>query len=46
MTASAIFQPLKLPNGSTVSNRLCKAAMEENLAEQPGQYPGERLFAL
>lgn len=46
MTTSAIFQPLKLPNGSTVANRICKAAMEENLAEQPGQYPGERLFAL
>lgn len=46
MTTSAIFQPLILPNGSTVPNRLCKAAMEENLAEQPGQYPGERLFAL
>lgn len=46
MTASAIFEPFTLPNGSTVLNRLCKAAMEENLAEQPGQYPGERLFAL
>ncbi|MGB7374253.1 NADH:flavin oxidoreductase/NADH oxidase family protein [Pontixanthobacter sp.] len=46
MTAPAIFQPLTLPNGSTVSNRLCKAAMEENLAEQPGQYPGEKLFSL
>ena len=46
MTTSAIFQPLTLPNGSIVPNRLCKAAMEENLAEQPGQYPGERLFAL
>lgn len=46
MTVAAIFQPLKLPNGRTVSNRLCKAAMEENLAEQPGQYPGEKLFAL
>lgn len=46
MTASAIFQPITLPNGSTVSNRLCKAAMEENLAEQPGQYPGEKLFSL
>ena len=46
MTASPIFVPLTLPNGSTVPNRLCKAAMEENLAEQPGQYPGERLFAL
>lgn len=46
MTASAIFEPITLPNGSTVSNRLCKAAMEENLAEQPGQYPGEKLFSL
>ncbi|MGB7407000.1 MAG: NADH:flavin oxidoreductase/NADH oxidase family protein [Pontixanthobacter sp.] len=46
MTRSTLFQPLTLPNGSTVPNRLCKAAMEENLAEQPGQYPGERLFAL
>ena len=46
MTASPIFKPLTLPNGSTLSNRLCKAAMEENLAVQPGQYPGEKLFAL
>lgn len=46
MTASAIFEPITLPNGTTVSNRLCKAAMEENLAEQPGQYPGEKLFSL
>ena len=46
MTASPIFAPLTLPNGSTLSNRLCKAAMEENLAVQPGQYPGEKLFAL
>ncbi len=46
MTQSPLFEPLTLPNGSTVPNRLCKAAMEENLAEQPGQYPGARLFAL
>lgn len=46
MTDSLLFQPLKLPNGSTVPNRLCKAAMEENLAVQPGQYPGEKLFNL
>ncbi|MGB3739673.1 MAG: NADH:flavin oxidoreductase/NADH oxidase family protein [Pontixanthobacter sp.] len=46
MTASPIFTTLTLPNGSTVPNRLCKAAMEENLAQQPGQYPGARLFAL
>ena len=43
---SPLFQPLTLPNGSTIPNRICKAAMEENLAEQPGQYPGERLFTL
>ncbi len=46
MTASPLFQPLTLPNGSTLSNRICKAAMEENLADQPGQVPGERLFTL
>lgn len=43
---SPLFQPLALPNGSTLKNRLCKAAMEENLAVQPGQYPGTKLFAL
>jgi len=43
---SPLFEPLTLPNGSVVPNRICKAAMEENLAVQPGQYPGERLFNL
>ena len=28
----SLFNPLTLPNGSTVNNRLAKAAMEENLA--------------
>ena len=46
MTNSPLFEPLTLPNGTTLSNRLCKAAMEENLAVQPGQYPGEKLFTL
>ena len=46
MTQPALFDSLKLPNGSTLPNRICKAAMEENLAEQPGQSPGERLFTL
>ena len=46
MTKSPLFEPLILPNGSTLPNRICKAAMEENLAVQPGQYPGEKLFAL
>lgn len=41
-TASSLFSPLTLPNGTVVSNRLCKAAMEENLAE-PGQKPGKHL---
>ncbi len=27
-----MFTPLTLPNGSRLSNRLAKAAMEENLA--------------
>jgi 2,4-dienoyl-CoA reductase-like NADH-dependent reductase (Old Yellow Enzyme family) len=46
MATSPLFQPLTLPNGTTLKNRLCKAAMEENLAVQPGQVPGERLFTL
>ena len=39
---SNIFAPLILPNGQGVANRLCKAAMEENMAE-PGQIPGRAL---
>ena len=46
MNKSPLFAPLTLPNGSTLPNRICKAAMEENMAVQPGQYPGEKLFAL
>ncbi|MEM8748667.1 MAG: NADH:flavin oxidoreductase/NADH oxidase family protein [Pseudomonadota bacterium] len=46
MTSSApLFEPLQLPNGAIIPNRLCKAAMEENLSEE-GQLPGERLFTL
>lgn len=41
-----LFEAFTFPNGHQIPNRLCKAAMEENLAEQPGQYPGERLFTL
>jgi len=40
-----IFSPLMLPNGAVLSNRLCKAAMEENMADA-GQVPGERLVNL
>ncbi len=43
---SLLFEPLTLPNGTVLPNRICKAAMEENLAVQPGQLPGEKLFSL
>jgi 2,4-dienoyl-CoA reductase-like NADH-dependent reductase (Old Yellow Enzyme family) len=39
MSASLLFQPLTLPNGRRLPNRLVKAAMEEGLAD-PGQVPG------
>lgn len=45
MTAPALFAPLILPNGAVLPNRLCKAAMEENLSA-PGQLPGPELFRL
>jgi len=40
-----LFEPLTLPNGITLPNRLCKAAMEENLCDK-GQIPGQRLYTL
>jgi len=40
-----MFTPLTLPNGQVLPNRLCKAAMEENLCDA-GQLPGDRLFTL
>ncbi|MEP5937865.1 MAG: NADH:flavin oxidoreductase/NADH oxidase family protein [Erythrobacter sp.] len=43
---SPLFEPLFLPNGTKIPNRICKAAMEENLAVQPGQFPGQKLFNL
>ena len=42
---SPLFSPLVLPNGSVLSNRLAKAAMEENMAEE-GQLPGDALVRL
>ena len=36
---ASINSPLVLPNGSTLGNRLAKAAMEENMADA-GQLPG------
>ncbi|MFI9456454.1 NADH:flavin oxidoreductase/NADH oxidase family protein [Amycolatopsis sp. NPDC052450] len=44
-TSSPVFEPLTLPNGSTVPNRLVKAAMEESMATR-GQLPGKALFEL
>jgi len=40
-----MFSPLTLPNGSTLPNRLAKAAMEENMADA-GQLPGAALHRL
>jgi len=40
--SSTLFTPLTLPNGAVVQNRLCKAAMEENMAAG-GQVPGAAL---
>ena len=42
---SHVFKPLILPNGQEVMNRLCKAAMEENMADK-GQIPGPALVNL
>ncbi|MER6664203.1 NADH:flavin oxidoreductase/NADH oxidase family protein [Amycolatopsis japonica] len=44
-TSSPVFEPLTLPGGSTLPNRLVKAAMEENMASR-GQLPGKPLFEL
>ncbi|OKJ89980.1 NADH:flavin oxidoreductase/NADH oxidase family protein [Amycolatopsis sp. CB00013] len=44
-TSSPVFEPLTLPGGSTLPNRLVKAAMEENMASR-GQLPGKSLFEL
>lgn len=40
-----LFDPITLPNGSTLRNRVAKAAMEEDMAEF-GQVPGKALFEL
>ncbi|MGK8436794.1 NADH:flavin oxidoreductase/NADH oxidase family protein [Ectopseudomonas hydrolytica] len=42
---SNLFQPLRLPNGEVIPNRLAKAAMEENLADAD-HAPGEALVRL
>lgn len=45
MTATGLFEPLQLPNGVVISNRIAKAAMEENLADAE-HAPDTRLFEL
>src|SRR3954449_11657891 len=40
-----LFAPLTLPNRAVISNRIAKAAMEENMADR-GQLPGESLRRL
>ncbi|AMP00068.1 NADH:flavin oxidoreductase / NADH oxidase family protein [Collimonas arenae] len=42
---STLFAPLQLPNGSILPNRLAKAAMEENMADE-GQLPGSAILRL
>jgi len=42
---SNIFKPLILPNQQTLPNRIAKASMEENMADE-GQIPGEALINL
>ncbi len=43
--ASALFEPLPLPGGQIIPNRIAKAAMEENMADV-GQLPGEAIIGL
>ncbi|BCG24654.1 FMN oxidoreductase [Pseudomonas tohonis] len=45
MSTSRLFQPLRLPNGAVIPNRIAKAAMEENLADAD-HAPGEALLRL
>ncbi|MCY1355030.1 NADH oxidase [compost metagenome] len=42
---STLFQPLRLPNGQVIPNRIAKAAMEENLADAD-HAPGDALIRL
>jgi len=42
---SSLFAPLNLPNNAVISNRIAKAAMEENMADS-NQLSGESLRRL
>lgn len=46
MTKNPIFTSLVLPNGTSVPNRIAKAAMEENLADIEGHAPSKEIFKL
>ena len=39
------FEPLTLPNGSSIPNRIAKAAMEENMADAR-HFPSAELLRL
>ena len=41
----SLFNPLTLPNGTTIPNRIAKAAMEENLATADN-LPSAQMMAL
>ena len=41
----SLFIPLKLPNGTTIRNRIAKAAMEENMADDD-HAPSEALIRI
>ncbi|MFD8600209.1 NADH:flavin oxidoreductase/NADH oxidase family protein [Kitasatospora sp. NPDC059646] len=43
--AGELFTPLRLGSGAVLANRIAKAAMEENMADD-GQLPGRRLIEL
>ncbi len=43
--STSVFTPLTLPNGTTLPNRIAKAAMEENMAAD-GHLPGNNIFRL
>ncbi len=45
MSNTILFEPLALPNGTTLPNRIGKAAMEEDMADR-GQVPGSALCEL
>lgn len=45
MTTPSVLDPIELPSGERLRNRVVKAAMEEHLGE-PGMVPGSRLRRL